>query len=201
MPDRVARTYEPGQALFYESNHPLAIYCVRQGAIKLWRLGLRGEQHLVGTRGPGDLVGYRAALAGRPYIATAEALERSQVCAIPRESFLESLREDLLFAHALLARLAADSLDIEDRLVARAIDPARKRIARFLIQRVPTGSTSDGPIVVSLPFSHAEIAHLTGVSPETLSRMLGSFARRGVLQLARRELRILDIAALWRIAR
>jgi CRP-like cAMP-binding protein len=70
------------------------------------------------------------------------------------------------------------------------------RIARFLMQRVPTDSTSDGPIRVPLPFSRAKIPHLSGVSPEMLSRMVAAFARRGVLELARREPRILDVAAL-----
>lgn len=198
---RVAHTYEPGQQLCFQGNPALAVYCIQQGRFKLSRLDRGGEEHVIGTRGAGDLIGHRAVLTAATYRSTAESLSRSIACAIPRETFLELLRDSPELTFALTVRLASDSLATEDLLLARSLDLVRTRFARFLSQLPARPGEGRVPVIVPLPFKREEIARLIDTTPATLSRTLHALTQRGVLEPRGRDIRVLDVAALERIAR
>ena len=199
---RVAHTYEPGQQLCFQGNPALAVYCVQQGRFKLSRLDRGGEEHVIGTRGAGDFIGHRAVLTAAPYRSTAQALGRSIACAIPRETFLELLRDSPELALALAVRMAGDSLASEELLMARSLERVRTRFARFLLAQLSARPReAGGPVIVPLSFKREEIARLIDTTPATLSRTLHVLTERGVLEPRGREIRVLDLAALERIAR
>jgi CRP/FNR family transcriptional regulator, polysaccharide utilization system transcription regulator len=203
--DRTPHVYKPRQALFYEGNPAVLVYCVREGHIKLWRSGHDGGQHVLGTRGAGDLVGFRAVLVGKGYTATAEALARSTACAIPAERFLGLARENGAFAFAMLRWLATMSITSESNLVARSFECVRQRVAAFLVGSVgPRPDDPAQPFALPGPFSslpREELALLIGTSAETLSRTLHAFANQGILELKDRKIYVLDFTRLRRAAR
>ena len=78
----------------------------------------------------------------------------------------------------------------------------RTRLARFLVSRIPPGSRGAArDVVVPLALRREEMAHLIDTTPATLSRTLQSFARKGVIEPRRADIRVIDVAALERIAR
>jgi CRP/FNR family transcriptional regulator, polysaccharide utilization system transcription regulator len=199
---RVPHAYQPGQHLYFQGNPALAVYCIHQGLVKLSRLVPGGDEHVIGTRSAGDVIGYRAVLTGRHYHVSAEPLENTLACAIPREAFLELLRENPEVAYALLVRLSRDSLATEKQILTRALERVRTRLARFLLQGIPAASAgARGSPVITLQLSREEIAHLIDTTPATLSRTLHALAERGVLEPDRHQIRVLDPAALERMAR
>ncbi len=198
---RVPHAYAPGSPAYHEDTPSLAVYCVREGEFKLWRILDNGDQHVVATRTCGDLMGYRAALAGRPYTVTAEPLCRSVACTIPTETFLTLAHENAEFAFGLLQRLAGDSLENEDRLVTRAVYSVRRRTARYLVECLPAGADAAAPpLPLRVPARREEMARLIGTTPETPSRTLHAFAARGILDLQRQEIQVRDLGLLRRIA-
>ena len=115
-----AHQYQTGERLYFEGNAALAVYCIQRGKVKLSRMLPGGDEHVIGLRGAGDLIGYRCLLTSKTYCVTAETDEETVACAIPREVFLELLRDSNELAHALLMRLAADSAASEELLMSRA---------------------------------------------------------------------------------
>ncbi len=199
---KTSHAYNSGQPVYYEGNAALAVYCILEGRIKLWRTTQNGDEFVLGTRSSGELMGYRAVLCGSDYAVTAEPLERSVVCAIPREAFVCLVRESPALALGLLSLLAVQSLTREDQLVARNLDPVRRRTARYLLELAPPGAEpSPSPLRLQVPLKRGEMAHLIGTTPETLSRTLHVFAARGIVELERHEIRVLDMERLQRIAR
>jgi CRP-like cAMP-binding protein len=199
---RFAHAYSPLRAPYHEGTPSLAVFCVRAGEFKLWRSTPGGGQHVLGTRGPGDLMGYRAVLADRPYAVTADPLGPAVACTIPRDTFLDLARENSEFTFALLRRLAGDSIENEDRLVADSIANARQRTARYLMRLVRRDAAGSAPpFRLPLSFKREELAHLVGTTPETLSRTLHGFAKRGIIGFEGREILVTDLAALTRIGR
>lgn len=197
----VPHAYGPHESIFHSGTPSLALYCVRSGSVKLFRRVNNGDEFVVGIRGPGDLLGLRGVLAGTPYAATAMTLEPAVICAIPGESFLSLLRENPLMGFRLLQRLAHNFRLLEDQLVERTYDRVGKRTARFLIQQIqkPEEGTSE-PGTIAISASREEMAQLIGTTPETLSRTLHGFASDGILEVDRREIRVLDLTALLRLA-
>jgi CRP/FNR family transcriptional regulator len=202
MDARVSRPYGAGQPLFYEGNPAFAVYCIREGVIKLWRSGHGGDQVVIRTRGKSDLVGVRAVLARMPYTVTAEPLGPFVACTIPAETFIGLVKENRELADRMLRKLAVETIETEDALVARTLERVRQRTARFLLHLAPAGSgPPTQPMSLQLPWRREEMAHLIGTTPETLSRTLHALAAQRVLEIKRQEIRVLDLAALRRTAR
>jgi len=199
--ERVTQHYTAGQVVFYEYAPSLAVYCVREGEIKLWRAGMHGETHVLGTRSVGDLVGCRAVLAGVRYSASAEALRPSVLCVVPRESFLELVRDDGPLAFELLRRMSEVTIVSEQDLVARSLESVRQRVARHLLRLVPDGAVNgSGPVELRDLMSRSEMADLVGTTPETLSRTLHGWMARGILDVGRGVLVLRNLDALRRQA-
>ncbi len=197
----VPHLYHPQESLFHSGTPALALYCVRSGTIKLFRWLHNGDQVVVGARGAGDLLGMRALLTETPFATTATALEPSIVCTIPRESVLELVCESSAMGYQLLKRLARDSCMLEDQLVERTHDRVGKRTARFLLQQMRGHKTeASRPEPIGLSMSREEMAQFVGTTPETLSRTLHRFAADGILDVERRQIRVLNISALMRAA-
>jgi len=197
----VAHVYQAADVVFHEGTPPLAVYCVRSGALKLYRRMNHGDEVVVGIRGAGDLVGLRAVLAGLPYWTTAAALERAIICAIPAQGFLELIGENIGLAFQLLTRLACESRSVETQLVERCQEHVGKRTARFLA-RVAQGSV---PLASSRPgheisIHREDMARLIGTTPETLSRTLHGLSKRGILELDRKHIKVRNLEALLKLA-
>jgi CRP/FNR family transcriptional regulator len=70
------------------------------------------------------------------------------------------------------------------------------KLARLLLQWSGEGRTSGGVTRMKLALTHEELAQLIGSSRETVTRILGDFKRRGVVELHGATLLILDQGAL-----
>lgn len=191
--ERLARHYEAGQVVIHHDTPALAILSVHSGQVKLTRTSGGGDRVVVAMRGPGDLLGVREVLSGMPYQVSAETLEPSILCAVPREAFLEAVRDCSELAMRLLRQLSKDYLLAEEQLVARAHQSVRARTARLLMALTNGSETrphGSGPREVSM--HREEMALLVGTTRETLSRSLGQMAAEGAIELENGKLRVLD---------
>lgn len=196
----IPHRYSRGEAIFYEGNPPLAVYCIRSGQAKITRRA-RHEEAVVALHTTGDLIGYRAVLAELPYGISATAMEPSVVCTIERESFLSLVEQSHPLARDLLKRMALEYRLAEAQLVERNGERVAKRTARLLVRlaRSAAGSVRTGePIPIG--GRRADLAHLLGTTPETLSRTLRGFAGRGLLGLSRTEIYVRDLPSLEGLA-
>ena len=169
--------------------------------VKLYRRHNHGDEIVVGIRTVGDLFGYRAVLAEKPYGISAEAIEPSVVCTIPRENFLAAIEESHDLAVHLLKRIAREFRLAEEQLAERSGEPVAKRTARLLLRlaggRDAGARTADCP---PIPSRREDLALMLGTTPETLSRTLHAFAKRGLVEADRKGLQIRDLAGLERLA-
>jgi CRP-like cAMP-binding protein len=198
---KLAHEYDRGQVIFYEGNPPFAVYCIRSGVVKLYKSG--GDDRTVAIRllGPGEVLGYRALLAGELYAATAEAVEKTVVCTIAKEAFEELLHNDAEMAFRFIAKLATELRISEEELVSRTQMTARQRTARFLVWVLDTLQTGTrGRARITLPLLREEIAQMIGTTPETLSRVLREFAAERILKVDRKTIEVTNRRALRRAA-
>jgi CRP/FNR family transcriptional regulator len=177
------------------------VYCIGAGVVKLYKSGKDDKRVAIRLLGPGEVVGYRALLADEPYAATAEAVETTVACTIPREAFEELLHSDACTAFRFMSKLAVELRISEDELVSRVQRSARQRIARFLLwvlDNVPDESQPGNRI--TLPLLREEIAQMVGTTPETLSRVFKEFDRGRILKVDRKHIVVANSRALRRVA-
>jgi len=191
---RTVQTFRSGRELFCEAGPALAVYCLLEGRVRLSMAGEGGEEFVLEFCGPGRLLGLRALLAGDPHEATAVAVGDVRACTIPREAMEE------VFHHAPAAlRAAARAVALELRgthlrLVEAVQHTVPRRVAHMLIELEERSPAA-------LHTRRADLAHMVGTTPETLSRVLHALESRGAVEVTRTEIRIRDAALLRRIAR
>ena len=101
----------------------------------------------------------------------------------------------------LLRRLAREFRFAEEQLVERGGESVEKRTARFLARVAESGDPGKRRRPGSyVPTRREDLAHLLGTTPETLSRTLHGLARRGLVEVDRKEVRVLDLTRLKRLA-
>jgi CRP/FNR family transcriptional regulator len=199
--ERLARQYEAGQVVIHHDTPALAVLSVHSGQVKLTRSSGSGGRVVVGLRGPGQLLGVREVLSAMPYQVSAETLEPSILCAVPRDAFLDAVRGCPELAMRLLGQLSKDYLLAEEQLVARAHLSVRARTARLLLALVDDhGVTPGARATHEVSMGREEMALLVGTTRETLSRSLSQFAERGAVKLADGKIRILDPSILEGLA-
>jgi CRP/FNR family cyclic AMP-dependent transcriptional regulator len=136
----------------------------------------------------GEVVGLPGTISGKPYEATAEALEPIQSNFVPRDEFLHFLRE-----HGEVALRVAEILsDIyhatyqEVRYLGLSGSAAGK-LARFLLDRAENHGANQGdksgPLRAVLTLTHEEIAEMIGASRETVTRVFTDFKRKRFVEV------------------
>src|SRR5690606_13919252 len=87
---------------------PLGVFCINEGKVKVYKTGVDGKNQIITINKPGDLIGYRAMISAETYPVTAEALEDSKVCFIPKSDFLTILNESPQFSSRLLQEVCKE---------------------------------------------------------------------------------------------
>jgi CRP-like cAMP-binding protein len=190
-----------GHQLFDQDAPALAVHCIHTGLVKVSRLDSEGQEQIIRVLGPGEVVGYRAVLAGEPYSASAETLEATTVCTIPAPVLIALIRRSPDFALEVLAKVAREQRISEDALVDVAHNSVRRRLAAVLL--VLSGARPSEPRLAShhvIRLSRRDLARLTATSPETVSRALRRFAAERLVERSRTEIRLIDLSALRRAA-
>ena len=98
--------FAPGAVIFSKGDPSRGeAYMVQKGAVEV-RRPIDGEECVLRTLGPGDLLGEIALFRDAPHSATAVAIEPVTVLAIPRDRLEEMVRSHPDLALALIRQLA-----------------------------------------------------------------------------------------------
>lgn len=191
-----SNVYRRGDVIFYQGNDPTSIYFLCHGSVKLVRDARMGRQHILRMINGPDFLGDRAMLAGQPYAASAQVMEESRVCAIDGQSFRALWRDEPELSRMLAIYLARKLAEADVAACDLALLTIRELLARLIAGRLGPGS--DG--VVRFSESRQDLADILGTSAEVISRTLSEFARKKLVELDGRNLRVLDEERLRLIA-
>jgi CRP/FNR family transcriptional regulator len=189
-----------GEKLYNAHQDFDAIYAVKSGSFKAFIEQQDGTERVVGFYIAGDLMGAEA-IAEHEYSCSVRALEPSQVCMLHIDRLVDSGRS-LEAVQSALINMLGKEVALNHLLTAALVrQNAEQRLAAFLT------SLSDrmkgrgfSPLNFELRMSRSDIGSYLGLARETVSRLLTQFQRRGLIQLRKRQLQLLDPHALRRLA-
>jgi len=151
--------------------------------------------------GPGDPLGAVATYAGRPFPATAEALEDTTCLAIPRPAFFALLEQHSSLVRGLLLGLTVRLVELTNRLAELSGGRVESRFARlFLKLSSEMGRPDRGGAFVPLALTRQELADMTGTTIETCIRIMSRWSKEGVVRTEKDGFVVLDRETLEAIA-
>ncbi len=194
----VPRRYRAGATVLAEGSVGSETLLIRRGYVKVVGVAGGGNETLLAVRGPGDLVGEFAALAGSTRSATLVALDGVEALVLPAERFQRFLQEHPAAAGAILADVIGRLRDSDRQRVESAGYDARTRLAVLLLDLVEEHGVAapGGGHSIGLPLSQQDLADAIGASRESVARALAAFRTAGLVRTRRREIVVLDAAAL-----
>lgn len=190
-------SYPKGSIIFNEGESPQGVHLLCQGRAKSVLNLDRKRERIIRIAEPGEVLGLSATIAGEPYEVRVETLTRSRVDFISRQDFLNLLQEqpEICFrAVQLLGQNLHVSYE-QFRHFDKAPSAAAKLAHLLLSWCEEAEGTNDG-VRLKLPLTHENIARMIGTARETVTRTLGEFKSKQIINIEGSMLIILDHAAL-----
>lgn len=187
------RTYTPGQLIYLQGTEADTFYYLLSGSARSYISSETGDERVLTTHRSGDLMGEAAFFDGCPRVSSAVAVTECKVVSIDRERLDRVLRAHPELALPMLQYLARTVRLLSDHVDGMSFRPADQRVARYLLSIPPEAGGA-------LRCTHEEIGAAVGVSRVTVSRALGTFARRGWVETGYRSMRLRDRQALERFS-
>jgi len=176
--------YPKDAILFVEGQDPRGVFVLCNGRVKLSTTSADGKSIIVRIAEPGEVIGLAGTLSGKAYELTAEALEPLQANFIPKDAFLQFLREHAEAAvrvAEIMSRIYHATL-LEVRYLGFSSSTAEK-LARFLLDLPAQPVGTNGHSRATLTLTHKEIGETIGASRETVTRLFASFKREGLIEV------------------
>ena len=157
--------------------------------VKVTRNDAEGREIILTILGEYDYFGEMSLLDGENPSANVVAMENAELFYVSREQFMQLIEYNPKITFALLVnRLRA----ADDKIKSLSLLKAEGKIITAIIQLAEmSGTMKQGLVEVDLPYQH-DIANIAGTSRETVSRVLHSLEKKGLLQLDGSKIRIPD---------
>lgn len=197
---RVSR-FQAGEMLFQKGDPGDRLYVVLAGRITIGATAEDGKEAVFNVLGPGAVFGEIALLDGRERTADATAGAESHLLVIERARFLPFLERNpevaARFIAVLCERVRWVSQSFEDALFMEL--PAR--LARKLLVLAEAYGEPAGANATRIGFriSQHDLGKMTGVSRESINKLLRGWQDQGLVALGRGRVTILDEARLRRL--
>lgn len=189
-----SKSYKKGEDIYQSGNKSDALYIVRRGRVKIYRLSESGKEQILRILNPGDFTGELALFNESVHDAYANALSDTDICMIKREDLQSLLLKYPNISMKILSEFSNRLAQSETQTMRFATERVEMRIALFLVESLDPRTQSQ---IITLPMSKKDLASYLGTTPETISRKLFEFEDAGLIkQLSNKDIEILDVDGL-----
>ena len=184
----------PHGSVIYEANaRKKFIYSIRRGMVKLVHVAEDGDNRIVRLLGPGSAIGLELLDGAEGYHHTAIAVTQVDLCKIPVATTLQLTHEHPKLC-ATVGQQLQDQLNLADQwIVALSTGSARQRVAQLVLILEKFFSDEEGAFIL---LSREDMAAMTGIAVETVSRMIAEFKRQKILYRQRDNFYMCNVTAL-----
>jgi len=193
--------FKKGTIIYLLDEPSEHVYLLKEGTIKISRLGGDGQEIILDIIAPGEIFGEMALLGEDSRSTMAQAAENSLICSIGKGDFFSffSAHNDLAFK--VLKLVGLKRVEIETRLEELAYCSVSERIASLLTRMAKRHGTKEGKGIKIRPrLTHRDIAFLVGASRETVTEQLNQMKAQGLIDTSFMSITVRDPEALERLA-
>ena len=119
--------FRKGATLFQQGSAVTGVYLVESGEVRVLLPAGQSQRQLLEVVGPGTMLGLSECMTGEKHRITAEAGDETTAAFIPREEFLEFLRERGDFCMQVVRLLSEDLHALYHKFRGISAHPGRPR--------------------------------------------------------------------------
>ncbi len=196
--ERRIKQYKKKETVFNEGNSPNFLYFLVKGKVKTFKAHEYGKELITNLYKEGDFFGYTTLLEDGPYTETAEALEDSEICLIPKDDFFSLMYGSIHVMKSFIKMLSDNIADKEKQLINLAYSSVRKRVAEaLLLLQSRYDNNKDKSFSISI--SREDLANIVGTATESLIRTLSDFKEEKLVEIKGSNITITNIEKLKKL--
>ena len=188
-------TCRRGKIFYMPEDTSEVLFLLKEGRVQLYRISTEGKKLVLATVGPGAVFGEMALIGQGMHNSFAEALEDCVLCVMGREQVERLLATRPRVALRLFEALGRRLKEAEARLEEIGFQNIAARLASFLLQ---AAEEQGSDTIVGL--THQDLAEQIGTYRETTTQTLSRFRRKGLIDIGRKRIALLDRDGLRRVA-
>lgn len=195
--DRVTTmsTVRRGKVFYRPEEAGEVLFLLKKGRVQLYRISPEGKKLVIATLGPGTLFGEMALLGQQMHNTFAEAVEDCLICVMSRKDLERLILSKPQVALRVLEVTGKRLRDAEQRLESMAFKGIPARLASLLLQLAQEAGSLE---VVG--YTHQELAETVGTYRETATQVLNELKHKGLIDIGRKRIKILDPEGLRAVA-
>ena len=194
------RSYGRGEAIFSEGEASDFLHTIVKGRAKVVKLLVSGKEVILEIFGPGDPIGAVVAYEGRPYPATALALEPTTCLLVKRASFFALLERHPTMVRSFILGLTHRIVELTRRIPEVSGGRVETRFAHlFLKLAARMGVPRSEGMFIPMTLTRQDLADLTGTTVETCIRIMSRWGKDGLVRTDRDGFVLLDPRALEKL--
>jgi CRP-like cAMP-binding protein len=191
------RRFARGNMVFRAGEQCESFHFVVTGQVKLFVASATGVEKIIELIGPGHSFAEAMMFLPKPYMLNAQTLTDTMIMTVSKQAVFSEIERDPRFSMHMLSGIShwlhRLLLDVE----GYTLHSGMQRLIGYLLRDVELEHEGDfGIVTVSFPVSKATIASRLSLTPEYFSRVLHQLESEGLIEIDRREIRILDVRRL-----
>jgi CRP-like cAMP-binding protein len=190
-----------GEIFYVPEDRSEKLFVLREGRVRVYKVG-DGREFTLAVVEAGTVFGEMALTAQRLQGAYAQAMEPSEISVLSREDL-----ERLMIVHpevgVQIAHLLSERLRrYETRLGDITLKDVPARLASLILLLVESEGVTSGTNLLKIPthYTHQHLGTMIGANREAVTRAFGQLQDKGVVELRRRLIYVMDVEALKRAA-
>lgn len=197
----VMRNIPQHQVLYFSADNPDAIYIVKKGRVKISRISSQGKEIILSVLSSGEIFG-ELAITGQSQSGeeTAEVIDDAVICIFRTDDIKEMMARNPRFNMEVLKFIGLRLKKVQSRLESLIFKSANERIISFIREIADEHGRKimGDPNLreVKLGLTHTDIARLTATSRQTVTTVLTSLEKKGIITYDRKRIHIKDYHAL-----
>ena len=188
---------EKGQVLFSEGEPAEAMYVVRSGQVRIFKLSPDGREQVLRIAGTGDCFNEVPVFDEGPNPANAQAAEPSALWGIRRRDMRRLVEEHPAIALGFLKTFAGKLRFFTRKVEDLSFRSVTSRVAKLLLEIAEDDGR--GGLLLKQQFTQQEMAAVVGTAREMIGRAFKALEKEGAVRLDRHRVVIVSRAALTRM--
>ncbi len=187
-----------GNLLFQEGKEAKELYIIRSGRIQISKITPDGLELALRICSKNDIVGELTLFTDRAkYLLTAKVLEDGEVAVINKDELEKQLLQNSALAFEFMKWMSDHFRRTQTKIRDLVLHGKKGALYSTLIRMTNSyGVKKEKGILIDIPLTNHELGTFCGTSRETVNRMLNELKRKGVLNISKGKITILDLAFL-----
>ncbi len=187
------KNFKKNEVILFEEDTNEYMYAILSGRVKVYRSTEDGKEIILAVHREGDFFGEMSLIDRKTSPATVVALTDSVIALLSREDFFSLIRNHPALLEQLLLILCGRLRDSWQKMEMLNFKNAAQRVKILLLMlmRDHGEEQPSGDVLLDIKLTHQDIADMTGLTRETVTRVLDRWQKDGEIEVKKGKLLLL----------